>query len=349
MRRHTAALLAAAMMAVLAAGNAGMIYANADNVMIYSGGTAFQQGPGPGVSETAAAGPINIGEAPEAAVQPAGSAAASSDVSAAASAAAAGETVTKNGYRNGDRIGLNSSWQFAEYSAIHTGEAVMYTAAANRKNKVIGVNAGHGTKGGESVKTFCHPDGTPKLTGGSTRAGAVKATAVSSGMTFNDGTPERIVTLQMAQILKEKLLAEGYDVLMIRDGEDVQLDNIARSVIANNTADCHIALHWDGDGLSYDKGVYYMSVPDGLKSMEPVKSCWQAHEALGNALIGGLKAKGLKVWGSNPLDTDLTQTSYSTVPSVDIELGNQRSDHSAERLALEADGLVLGINAFFGF
>ena len=225
----------------------------------------------------------------------------------------------------------------------------MYRAAANRKNKVVGVNAGHGTKGGESVKTFCHPDGTPKLTGGSTKAGAVKATAVSSGMNFKDGTPERTVTLQMAQILKEKLLAEGYDVLMLRDGEDVQLDNIARSVIANNAADCHIALHWDGDGLSYDKGVYYMSVPDGLKSMEPVKSCWQAHEALGNALIGGLQAKGLKVWGSNPLDTDLTQTSYSTVPSVDIELGNQCSDHSAERLALEAEGLVLGINAFFGF
>lgn len=53
-------------------------------------------------------------------------------------------------------------------------------------------------------------------------------------MTFSDGTAESKVTLAMAKVLKDKLLSAGYDVLMIRDGEDVQLDNIARSVIANN-------------------------------------------------------------------------------------------------------------------
>ena len=73
------------------------------------------------------------------------------------------------------------------------------------------------------------------------------------------------------------------------------------------------------------------------------------HEALGDALISGIAAKGIKVWGSNPLDMDLTQTSYSTVPSVDIELGNQCSDHSDSRLDLEAEGLLAGINIFFGF
>ncbi len=100
-------------------------------------------------------------------------------------------------------------------------------------------------------------------------------------MSFNDGTPESSVTLRMAQILKDKLLAAGYDVLMVRDGSDVQLDNVARTVICNNAADCHIALHWDGDGLSYDKGCFYISVPGGIKGMEPVASHWQQHDALG--------------------------------------------------------------------
>ena len=67
---------------------------------------------------------------------------------------------------------------------------------------MIAVNAGHGTKGGSSVKTLCHPDGSPKLTGGTTQAGAVRAVAVSEGMTFRDGTAERDVTLRMAKILK---------------------------------------------------------------------------------------------------------------------------------------------------
>lgn len=260
-----------------------------------------------------------------------------------------GEIRTKNGYADKAEIGLSDEWKYAEYAAIDSGRAIMYTADNNRKDKIIAVNAGHGTKGGTSVKTLCHPDGTPKVTGGTTAAGATKAVAVSSGMTFKDGTPEAEVTLKMAHILKDKLLNAGYDVLMLRDGEDVQLDNVARTVIANNTADIHIALHWDGDGLDTIKGVFYMSVPDGLKSMEPVATYWQQHEALGDALIEGLKGQGMKVWGSNPLDMDLTQTSYSTIPSVDIELGNQCSDHSDETLNAEAEGLLNGINSFFGF
>ena len=260
----------------------------------------------------------------------------------------AGEIRAHNGCANGELVTLRPEWTYADSSKINSGAAVMYVAQNNRRNKIIAVNAGHGTKGGSSVRTYCHPDRTAKLTGGSTEAGAVTATAVSYGMTFRDGTSEATVTLRTAQILKEMLLAEGYDVLMIRDGADVQLDNIARTVISNNMADVHIALHWDGDGLSHDKGVYYMSVPDRLKYMEPVKSCWQAHEALGDALIAGLAAEGCKVWNNNPLDTDLTQTSYSTVPSVDIELGNQCSDHSDATLQKEAAGLVRGLNSYFG-
>lgn len=253
------------------------------------------------------------------------------------------------GYEDGAAVGLDPSWRFADYSAIHSGHAVMYLASRNRKNITIGVNAGHGTKGGTEVKTWCHPDQTPKVTGGTTGAGAAKAVAVSTGMNFKDGTPEASVTLQMARILKDMLLENGYDVLMIRDGEDVQLDNVARTVICNNAADCHIALHWDSDGLDYDKGCFYMSVPDGIKYFEPVASTWEKDEKLGNSLIRGLKERGLKIFGDGTMDMDLTQTSYSSVPSVDIELGNQYSDHGSDALYERGYGLLQGINYFFGF
>ena len=247
------------------------------------------------------------------------------------------------------QVTLNSSWKYADYAKIKSGAAVLYrTTASEKKNKVIAVNAGHGTKGGNSVKTQCHPDGTPKVTGGTTGAGATSAVAVSTGMTFSDGTPESKVTLAMAKVFKDKLLAAGYDVLMIRDGDDVQLDNIARSVIANNAADCHIALHWDGDGLNYDKGCFYISVPDGLKSMEPVASHWSEHNVLGSALVEGLRAQGAKINGGGSMSIDLTQTSYSTIPSVDMELGNACSDHSDSVLDLLGNGLVQGVNSYFG-
>lgn len=256
------------------------------------------------------------------------------------------DTNTECAYKNKEKIYLDKKWKYADHAKITSGYAVFYKAKKNRKGIIVGINAGHGTGNVGSTKTLCHPDGSPKVTGGTTRAGSTSAIAVSGGMTFRDGTKESTVTLKMAKILKKKLLAEGYDVLMIRNSKDVQLDNIARTVICNNVADCHIALHWDGDGLKYDKGCFYIGVPEKLKSMKPVKNHWEEHEALGKALIKGLEKEKVKINGKGRLAIDLTQTSYSTIPSVDIELGNQSSDHSDKTLETLADGLTRGVKKF---
>jgi len=243
---------------------------------------------------------------------------------------------------------LKPEYLYAANSKINSGKAIIYQSNASvRKEKTVCVNAGHGTKGGSSVKTLCHPDGSAKVTSGTTAAGATTAIAVSSGMTFSDGTPESEVTLKMAKILRDKLLAEGYDVLMIRETDDVQLDNVARTVLANNLADCHLALHWDS--TTTDKGCFYMSVPNhaGYRAMEPVASHWESHNRLGDCLIDGLREKGNKIFSSGAMEMDLTQTSYSTIPSVDIELGDKASSHSAETLEKLADGLIAGIEKFF--
>lgn len=245
-------------------------------------------------------------------------------------------------------VTLDASWKYAEFSKINSGTATLYKAKGeNRKGITVCVNAGHGTSGGSSVKTLCHPDGTPKVTGGTTGAGATSAVAVSGGMTFADGTAEAKVTLAMAMKLKGRLLDAGYDVLMIRESDDVQLDNVARTVIANNMADCHIALHWDS--TSSDKGAFYMSVPNvsSYRAMEPVKSNWEKHNALGESLVAGLRDAGVKIFSGGSMEMDLTQTSYSTVPSIDIELGDKVSDHSDGALDKLAGGLLDGINRYF--
>lgn len=263
------------------------------------------------------------------------------------------ETAGKQSAQSGDPSGRseviswNSDWEYAENSVIHTGSAVLYyTASSQPGGKTICINAGHGTSGGSSVYTLCHPDGSPKVTGGSTGKGQTKATAVSEGTTMEDGTPEAAVTLKLALIIKERLLEEGYNVLMIREDRDVQLDNIARTVIANQYADCHIALHYDS--TESDKGVFYIGVPevDAYRSMEPVESHWQDHERLGKALIAGMKQQGVKIFGDGSMDIDLTQTSYSTIPSVDLEVGDRASDYSEETLEKLADGITAGLEKF---
>ena len=266
----------------------------------------------------------------------------------AETAAPSGTEQTQTSAQSAGEVGMNMDWKYASLSKINSGKAILYRSeAANRKNKVVCVNAGHGTSGGSSVKTQCHPDGTPKVTSGTTSAGATTAVAVSGGTTFADGTPEAKVTLAMAKVLKDKLLARGYDVLMIREGDDVQLDNVARTVMANNLADCHIALHWDS--TKKDKGAFYMSVPNvaSYRAMEPVASHWQQHNALGESLVAGLKGAGVKIFSSGSMEMDLTQTSYSTIPSIDIELGDGASDHSAATLDKLGTGLADGVDSYF--
>lgn len=68
-------------------------------------------------------------------------------------------------YSNGQEISFDPSWQYVDFSAINSGTATIYLADSDRKDIVVGVNAGHGTSGGASVKTQCHPDGSPKTTG----------------------------------------------------------------------------------------------------------------------------------------------------------------------------------------
>lgn len=93
-----------------------------------------------------------------------------------------------------------------------------------------------------------------------------------------------------------------------------------------------------------------MSVPSNAtyRAMEPVASHWKQHNQLGESLISGLKSAGVKIYSKGSMEMDLTQTSYSTIPSVDIELGDKASDHSGATLETLANGLLAGVNTFFG-
>ena len=255
--------------------------------------------------------------------------------------------VTKPEY---EEIFFDEYWTYGDKAKITGGIARLYkTKAKKKKNLTVCINAGHGTKGGEKVKTLCHPDGSPKIVSGSTAAGATEALAiVPQGVTMSTGEVEAKATLKASLAVKDALLKEGYNVLMIRETDDVQLDNIARTLIANNNANAHIAIHYDS--TAKDKGVFFCSVPEveSYLNMEPVKSHWKEHEKLGQSLVDGLESAGFKKWNSGALDMDLTQTSYSTVPSVDLEIGDTVSDYSDETLAKVAKGITAGVNTFFG-
>lgn len=253
-------------------------------------------------------------------------------------------------------VPVDFSEPYATFSIINSGVAIMYKQNVDYikkdddkdyvepKGLVVAINAGHGTKGGSHIKTFSHPDMTPKVSGGTTAKGEILSIAVSDGTTLNDGTKEAVANLKVANKLKEKLLKEGFDVLMIRDGDDVQLDNIARTVIANKYADCHIAIHFDT--TTNDKGIFYVtpSTNEAYQNMEPLKSNKENIVAFGNCLIEAFRERGEKIWKDKGiLYGDLTQLSFSTNASVDIELGDKATVLTDEKIERFAEGLKVGI------
>ena len=47
------------------------------------------------------------------------------------------------------------------------------------------------------------------------------------------------------------------------------------------------------------------------------------------------------------MNVDLTQTSYSTIPTMDFELGNQCTATGMDSLEQRADAVVLAVKKFF--
>ncbi|MCQ2609873.1 MAG: N-acetylmuramoyl-L-alanine amidase [Lachnospiraceae bacterium] len=202
-------------------------------------------------------------------------------------------------------------------------------------------------KNGASYKTYSHPDMSPKLSGGTNAEGAIMSTAISDGMVFDDGTPESEINLKVAEYLRDALLDFGYNVLMIREDENSRLDNIARTILANNHSDIHVSIHFDS--TDSDKGMFViLPIEDeAYLSMEPVKSNYKKINELGDTFIEAFRENGEKVWNDGKMLMDLTQISYSTIPSVDLELGDKATDTSEWKLKTFVPCIVYGIEKYY--
>ena len=245
---------------------------------------------------------------------------------------------------------LEKSYRFATFSVINNGYALLYKLdknSPNYKNKTIAVNAGHGTKNGTMQKTYSHPDFSPKVSGGTTAKGSVKSAAVSDGTNFLDGTTEASANLKVAIELKNILLKSGYSVLMIREDDDCRLDNIARTVLANELSDVHISIHFDY--TDYNKGIFFIapSSDKNYQNMEPLKSNKHRIMSLGNYILYAFAEMGEKIWRNKGiLYSDLTQLSFSTNASVDIELGDRATKVTDNKIKIFAEGIKRGVEYY---
>ena len=205
--------------------------------------------------------------------------------------------------------------------------------------KIIAIDAGHQLL----------PDSTKEPLGpGST----VLKNRVSSGTQgVVSKVPEYIVNLEMALKLKDKLISEGYEVVMIRETHDVSISNKERAEIANNAnADLFIRIHANGSSSNKVKGIetIYPSPENPF-----VGALSEASKKISTLILDEMvKTTGAVNRGAIPMDS-MSGLNWSKVPVTIIETGYM-SNKEEDKLLITSEyqdklvqGMVNGIKLYF--
>ena len=130
---------------------------------------------------------------------------------------------------------------------------------------------------------------------------------------------ESVLNLEVALILKEALESSGYQVLMTREINDVNISNRERAELANDReADIVLRLHADASGSRSRAGI---SVLAPAKKGKYQGEIFAQSELLAFLVLDSM----LEATGANSLGviyrSDLTGFNWSKVPVVLIEMG----------------------------
>lgn len=174
---------------------------------------------------------------------------------------------------------------------------------------------------------------------------------VSSGTQGKwSGLPEYKLNLAVSLKLRDRLLADGYNVIMIRETNDVDISNAERAAIANEIhAAAFVRVHADGSDNPDARGMM-MVCP--TKDNPYCKNIYTECRSLSDCILEEMQAAaGAKSRGVWETDT-MSGINWCQVPVTIIEMGfmtNQTedlllaSDEYQEKLA---DGIAAGIRRF---
>ncbi|MCD8159690.1 MAG: N-acetylmuramoyl-L-alanine amidase [Clostridiales bacterium] len=205
---------------------------------------------------------------------------------------------------------------------------------------IVAIDPGHQAKGNSDLEPI-GPGATEKK---------AKVSTGTSGV--STGVTESSLTLTVALQLKAALLAEGYQVVMTRESQDVNISNAERAQIATDAgAEIFIRIHANGSEDSSVSGIETLSP----SSANPyVGNLYEDSYRLSKLLVNELcAATGAKNRGVQTSDT-MSGINWSTMPVSIVELGfmtNPTEDqllNSADYQAKLVAGMVNAVNAYFG-
>ncbi|MCH5264960.1 MAG: N-acetylmuramoyl-L-alanine amidase [Lachnospiraceae bacterium] len=205
--------------------------------------------------------------------------------------------------------------------------------------KVIVIDAGHQS----------HANSAQEPIGPGASQKKAKVTGGATGRAT--GLPEYKLNLQVAKKLKKELINRGYEVIMVRTKNNVNMSNAERAKVANrNKADAFIRIHANSSSSSSVKGA--LTIAPASSNPYMTKKIRQKSQNLSKKVLKSLcKATGAGNRGVMYTNS-MTGINWCTVPVTIVEMGFMSNPAEDKKMASAAyqkkivKGIADGIDNF---